>query len=145
MHNNLIARTSVHINSASSTIWDALTKPELIEQYFFGTRVQSDWKVGNPIIFKGEWEGKEYTEKGIILKNEPEKVLQYNYFNPLSGLEDVPENYAIITFELTKENKGITLTVSQDKIASPEAKHDSEQNWGKVLTGLKELVEKILV
>ena len=58
MNETFIAKTSITINAPKSKVWDALTKPELIKQYLFGTEVTTDWQVGSPIIYKGIWEGK---------------------------------------------------------------------------------------
>lgn len=45
------------INAPLEKVWKALTEPEIVKQYFFGTDLVTDWKVGSPIIFQGEWEG----------------------------------------------------------------------------------------
>ena len=74
MSANLIAKASTNISAPASRVWDALTNPEIIKQYFFGTQAISDWKEGSSLEFKGEWEGKKYLDKGIILKSEPEKL-----------------------------------------------------------------------
>ncbi len=54
----LIAKASISINASIAKVWDALTNPEVIKQYMFGTEIISDWKEGSPIIWKGEWQGK---------------------------------------------------------------------------------------
>ena len=59
MSNTPIATATTTINAPASKVWDALTKPEQIKQYMFGTEVTTDWKVGSPITYKGEWKGKE--------------------------------------------------------------------------------------
>ena len=40
----------------------------------FGTDAVSDWKEGSPITWKGEWEGKHYEDRGVILRLEPERL-----------------------------------------------------------------------
>src|SRR4051812_9473220 len=97
----LTMKTSISIQAPPTRVWEALTDPEQIKQYFFGTEAISDWKVGSPLIFKGIWEGKEYVDKGIILELEQNKKLKYNYWSSFSGTEDIPENYAHITYELS--------------------------------------------
>src|SRR3954462_15499698 len=96
---NIIAKESTIINAPAQNVWDALTKPELIQKYFFGTYASSSWKKGGPITFKGEWEGKQYEDKGSILDVKPGKLLRYNFWSSMSGMRDVPENYVIITYE----------------------------------------------
>ena len=122
-------------------VWEALTKPELIKKYFFGTTVVSDWKVGNSIKFTGEWEGKTYEDKGTILAYEVAKLLTYTYWSSMSGKEDTPENYQTISFHLSGTGDKTTLTITQDGIPSEKEKEHSEKNWQSVLEGLKKLVE----
>jgi uncharacterized protein YndB with AHSA1/START domain len=142
---NLIAKASVAIHAPLAKVWQALTDPEMIRQYFYDTEVITDWKVGSPIVWKGEWEGKEYQEKGTILKSEPQRLLQYTYLSSFSGLEDVPENYANITYELEEDDGTITLTVRQENIADENAREQSEKNWAMLLGNLKQLLEGVEV
>ena len=86
MKSDISAKVSTVINVPISNVWEALTKPEIIKEYFFGTQTITDWNVGSPIIFKGEWEGKTYQDKGTILRFEPNKMLQYNYWSSMSGI-----------------------------------------------------------
>src|SRR5688572_1862425 len=104
MKNQLTGRASVTIDAPVSKVWEALTTPELIKKYFFGTNAISDWKEGSPLIFKGEWEGKSYEDKGVILKSVPNKIFKYNYWSSMSGIEDKPENYVTITYNLHEDN-----------------------------------------
>jgi uncharacterized protein YndB with AHSA1/START domain len=66
MTDTLTLETSVSIKTTKSKVWNALTDPEQIKKYFFGTETVSDWKVGSPITFSGVWEGKPYIDKGTI-------------------------------------------------------------------------------
>ncbi len=142
MKSDISAKVSTVINAPVSTVWEALTKPEIIKQYFFGTDTITDWKVGSPLIFKGEWEGKKYEDKGTVLKFEPNKMLQYNYWSSMSGIEDKPENYVRITYFVSQEKEKTLLTISQENIPDEKTKEHSEQNWKKVLNNLKNLLEK---
>ncbi len=76
MKNKFIAKVEIKFNVPASKVWDALTNPVMIKQYLFGTEAISDWKVGSTLEFKGVWEGKEYLDKGIILKSKNEKLFQ---------------------------------------------------------------------
>lgn len=139
---NLIAKVVVKINTDTSAVWKAITTPETIKKYLFGTETISDWKVGSRITFKGIWDGKEYLDGGIILQLEPEKILQYTYWSSMSGTEDIPENYSTITFELVKENDGTLLTLTNDNCKTEQMKDHSIENWKMVLNGLRALLEK---
>ncbi len=141
MKNKLIARVSIHIKAPSVQVWEALTTPSIIKQYLFGTNAESTWKVGTPINFSGEWEGRSYRDKGIILDKVPLELLRYSFWSLLSGLEDKPENYFIITYELAPGKNQTQLTVTQENISDDSLKLHAEQNWLRVLGGLKEVVE----
>jgi uncharacterized protein YndB with AHSA1/START domain len=142
MKSNITGKASIDIEASAQKVWEALTTPALIRQYFFGTTTVSDWKEGSSLIFKGEWQGKTYEDHGIILKVIPNKLFKYNYWSSMSGMEDKPENYADITYELSEKDDVTTLTILQDNIPDENMKEHSQQNWKKVMTGLKELVEK---
>jgi uncharacterized protein YndB with AHSA1/START domain len=143
MKNKLTGKASININAPAEEVWEALTTPEIIKKYFFGTNAISDWKVGSPIVFRGVWEGKQYEDKGTILKSIPSKLFQYKYWSSMSGIDDKPENYQTITYELSeKNNNTTTLTITQENIPDEKTKEHSEQNWRKVLSDLKNLLEK---
>lgn len=141
MNSTLTAKIETDINAPASKVWHALINPEMIKQYFFGVEVISDWKVGSPIVYRGEWEGNVFEDKGNILKLEPEKLLLCNYWSSFSGLPDSPENYQNVAYELTPLKEGTRLTITQDGIQSEESREHSEQNWKTVLATLKSLLE----
>ena len=141
MSNTAIAKATTTINAPASKVWDALTKPEQIKQYMFGTQVTTDWKVGSPITYKGEWKGKAYEDKGKVLEIEPRKRLVSTFWSSLAGLPDKPENYKTVRYELAPEGDRTKLTVTQDNNASQAEAQEAEQNWNMVLDGIKKLVE----
>ena len=64
MDKTLIASSSIKIKSTADQIWNILTSPENIKIYLFGTETITDWKIGNPIVFQGDYEGHKYKDKG---------------------------------------------------------------------------------
>ena len=141
MNNTFIAKATITINAPAARVWDALTQPELIKRYLFGTQVTTDWQVGSPIVYEGTWEGKAYKDKGKVLQVEPGKLLVSTFWSSLSGLPDVPENYQTVRYELSTEGSGTKLTVRQDNNATQEDADHSAQNWNMVLDGMKKLLE----
>jgi len=141
MNQTFTAKATTTINAPALKVWDALTKPELIKQYLFGTEVTTDWQVGSPISYQGIWEGKAYEDKGKVLQVEPGKLLISTYWSSLAGLPDVPENYKTVRYELLAEGGGTRLTIIQDNNATQEEASHSEQNWKMVLDGMKKLLE----
>jgi uncharacterized protein YndB with AHSA1/START domain len=141
MNDNYIARAITTIRAPVSKVWQALINPEIIKQYLFNTDVISDWKVGSPIIYRGEWEGKPFEDKGKILEIEPEKLLKSTHWSPLSGVPDSPENYHTVTYTLSDKGDNTEVTITQDNNATEQEKEHSERNWKTVLAGLKNLLE----
>jgi uncharacterized protein YndB with AHSA1/START domain len=136
-----IAKATTTLNAPATKVWDALTKPDLIKQYMFGTEVTTDWQVGSPITYKGEWEGKAYEDKGKVLEIEPGKRLVSTFWSSLAGLPDSPENYKTVSYELSPDGERTRLTIIQDNNATQEEATHSEQNWQMVLDGIKKLLE----
>ncbi len=121
-------------------VWDALVNPDKVAQYFFGSTQKTDWKVGSPIVWTGEYEGTSYVDKGSVLEFEPNKRLSYGYLSSWSGLEDKPENYLQVTYEVRPVETGTELLITQTNYDEEKAKHSAE-NWAVVVDGLKKLVE----
>ena len=141
MANKLSLKKSIEINAGQANVWDALVNPEKIKLYLFGTETISDWRVGSPIVFQGVWEGVTYKDKGTILEFIHEQKLKYDYWSSFSKLEDVPENYQQITFDLMNQNGKTILTLTQENVPDQQAKEHSEANWEMVLNQLKQIVE----
>jgi uncharacterized protein YndB with AHSA1/START domain len=140
---DLTLKKMIDIFAPVSTVWDALTKPDLIKLWLYGTNTISDWKVGSPIIFTGTWQGKEYKDKGTILDFNAEKILKYSYWSGFSGMPDSPENYSIITFELTPKENFTLLTLTQSDFANETMYEHSDTNWSSTLNGMKTIIEKL--
>ncbi len=136
-----ISQVSLLIQAPASKVWEALTKPELIQKYLFGTQVTTDWKVGSPITYKGVWQGKPYEDKGTIIESEPGKLLVSTYWSSMAGLPDRPENYQTVRYELSPQAGGTRLTLTQDNNKTQADANHTTQNWKMVLEGLKKLVE----
>ncbi len=55
------------------------------------------------------------------------------HFSPLSGDDDVPENYHTLTYELEGQDGHTRVSLSQDNNPSAEAAEHSRENWEKML------------
>jgi uncharacterized protein YndB with AHSA1/START domain len=142
MDQKYTARAEVIVNAPAEKVWEALTDPAIVKQYFFGTNLQADWKVGGDITYSGEWEGKPYVDKGHVLEIEPNKKLVTDYWSALTGKPDVPENYQRVSYELTEVDGGTKLVITQDGNPTQESADHSTGNWNMVMKGMNELLEK---
>lgn len=137
-----VATAETDISASPAQVWAALTDPEQIKKFMFGSEVRTDWQPGSPIAWQGVYEGKEYEDKGEILEIEPERRMKVTHFSPLSGQPDVPENYHTLTYVLEERGTSTHISLSQDNNASEEEAEHSTGMWKMLLDGLKEAVER---
>ena len=134
---------SVTIDAPRAKVWDALTNPLKVKQYMHGTTMSTDWKVGSPITWTGEWQSQSYEDKGTVLAVEPERLLKTTHWSPMGGSQDEPENYHTVTYQLAEQGGKTIVALTQDNNATQEeADKMAENNWGPMLQGLKETAEK---
>ncbi len=146
----LIVKNTIIINAPVSVVWGALVNPEQTKKYMFGCEALSDWKVGSPLLWKGEYEGKEMIfVKGHIVDIQPENFLAYTAIDPNSTIDDTPENYLTVTYTLSSEKGQTTLTVTQGDyniVAEGERRYQETYNngegWNPILREIKKLVEE---
>ena len=149
MEKQLIVKNTISLNAPISVVWDALVNPNKTKIYMFGCETVSDWKVGSPLLWRMNYEGKEMIPvKGFILEIEPYKILKYTVIDPTASYPDIPENYLNVTYELAEQNGETTFTVSQDGFetaAEGEKRYKDVYNngegWNPILVQIKNLVE----
>ena len=148
MSDQLIVKNCISINAPVEKVWDALINPAQTKKYMFGCETVSDWKPGSPLLWKMDYEGKEFIAvKGTILKIETNRLLAYTTIDPNAGIEDVPGNYLTVTYELSSDNGGTMLTATQGDYAAvgEGGKRYAETiaggGWDPILVEIKKLVE----
>jgi uncharacterized protein YndB with AHSA1/START domain len=140
---SFVAQKSITINAPVDAVWQALTDPGKVKEYMHGTTIATDWKVDSPITWSGEWKGKSYQDKGVVLAFEPGKLLSTTYWSSMGGTEDKPENYYKVTYTLEGDDTSTKLKLQQDGNESQEAADKmAENNWGPVLEALKGVAER---
>ena len=145
--NEVTAEATVQIDAPRSEVWRSLVEPARIKQYYLGAEVETDWQVGSPITFKGEWEGKAYADTGEILAFEPERRLAYSHWSPLGGKPDAPENYHVIEITLDERDGATHVTLRQSNLEGDATDEDRanrehfEKTWRQMLEGLKQTTE----
>lgn len=135
------------INASADNVWDAITNPDKIEQYMFGSRCESDWKPGSKANFFITQDEKQINiVKGEVIRNVPGNLLEHTLFPAGSGLEDTLENYIVITYEIQEHDGETDLTITQKGYKyvdnGLERYIDSQKAWKVALPKLKEVAEK---
>ncbi|MCB9309857.1 MAG: SRPBCC domain-containing protein [Lewinellaceae bacterium] len=132
----------LNLNATKAKAWEALTDPVMVKAWQYGSELITDWKVGNEIRFKTEWQGQIFEQWGTVLHFEPTSRLKYSLFAPRPDLEDTSENYFEMEYVLTKRGDGLELLIVQED-NRPGAQQEPEQGEeNPVLKMLKELIEK---
>jgi uncharacterized protein YndB with AHSA1/START domain len=133
--------SSVSIDAPAARVWEAITTPAQIKEWFFGVDTDADWRQGGHLVHRGEYQGKPYEDKGEILRIDPPTLLVHTHWSDVSGVPDEPEHYERVAWSL-EEHDGVTdVTVSEENLPSEQAKQTSDQSWPMVLGNLKQMLE----
>jgi uncharacterized protein YndB with AHSA1/START domain len=138
-----VASAEVDIKAPPERVWQALTDPAEIKQYFFGSDVESDWRPGSPIVWSGEYEGKSYEDKGEVLEVEPNRLLKHTHYSPMSGQPDEPGNYHTLTYKLVESGDTTHVSLTQDNNGDEAEASRASATSETVLNGLKDTVEGV--
>src|ERR1700681_1823733 len=139
---NLIAKSSIQINNTVDEAWKALVNPEIVAKYMLGSQQVSDWQKGSSIIWRKDFNGRRFEDKGEILEITPTKHLRYTHYSPASGKPDAPENYQTVSVALKENANGTTIELTSDNNASEIEKAMTEHIWAYYLQSLKLIVDK---
>ena len=126
---------SVFIRATPEQIWDAITKPEFTEQYFFGAHIELRGGRRFSAIGDAEW------DEEVFEADPPHKLVHgwtAGYDPDLAA-----EAESRVTWEIESQDGGITkLTVVHDQLeGAPKTAESVAGGWMLVLSGLKTLLE----
>jgi uncharacterized protein YndB with AHSA1/START domain len=126
-----------YIETTAEKLWQALTSSDFIALYWFGYRVNADWKVGSSYKFSKEGAN---SVEGKVLESDPPRRLAYTWDPCSPDLKN--ERPSRVTFEIAPHGKVVKLVVTHD-----DFEEDSKslmmisQGWPVVLSNLKSLLE----
>jgi uncharacterized protein YndB with AHSA1/START domain len=126
------------IKTTPERAWRALTDPEFTQRYWYGTRLESDWKVGSPVLFhkpQGE------PDEGTVLVCDPPRRLSYSWevtYEPLKG-----EPPSRVTFTIEPDGVGVKLTLVHDQFDEGSTVYEAMKKggWPGILALLKKTLE----
>ena len=145
-----VATAETDVRATPQQVWAALTEPGQIAAYMGGSRVETDWEVGGPITWSGEYDGHAYQDRGTVLAYDEPRLLSVTHYSPLSGQEDRPESYHTLVYTLTPADvtpgtpaDGPTthLALTQDGCTDEAQAQQFSQSWQQMLDGLTAHVE----
>ena len=133
--------STLNLNASLEKVWEALTNPEKVKLWQFGSDLITTWEVGSDIKFVTEWEGQVFQQWGKVLEIDYLKKISYSLFAPRPDLEDKPENYFIMNYILT-DKKGFTfLEIIQVDNRPNSVQEPPQGEENPVLHMLKNLIE----
>jgi len=132
------------IKTTPEKLWTALTSPEFTRQYWMGTSLESDWKVGSEMVYRRNGE---LNVDGRVLKSEPPRLLSYTFHSVAEEIKD--EQPSRVTFEIEPldakpgtSDSTVKLTVTHDNFPQESKVFPMiSGGWPTVLSSLKSLLE----
>ena len=129
------------LNASKENIWNALTNPDIISKYLFGAEVISKWKIGSKILYKGNFNGTRFEDKGEITAFDPYKCFQYRYWSENHGTKNVKSNYVTITYQITEKGSSCILDIFQENYKSQIIVNGMNTIWDTIIEQLKFVLE----
>ena len=133
--------SEIVLNAPVEKVWNALTQPELVKKWQYGSDLITDWKIGSEIRFRNEWEGQIFEQWGKVLEVVPNQQIKYSLFFPRPELEDKPENYFIMSYILSEENQKTKLEIIQEDHRPGAVQEEPQGEENPILQALKNLIE----
>jgi len=125
-----------YIRTTPEKLWEALTKPEFIQQYWYGCRNESDMRVGSKIESFGADGDRKW--HGEILECEAPRVLRYTFDTRCSDAGEPPSR---VTFEIVPGDP-VQLTITHDEFPeNSDVMKKVSGGWPGIVAGLKTLLE----
>jgi uncharacterized protein YndB with AHSA1/START domain len=122
------------VRAAPERVWEALTDGELTRRYYYGTRIESEFRPGSRYAYI-QPDGSPMLD-GEILEIDPPRRLVMT-FRPLWRGEDGAREVSRVTFELIPEGDRTRLTMVHDRL---DPTSGVGGGWGKILAGLERLL-----
>jgi uncharacterized protein YndB with AHSA1/START domain len=140
----LTTESTVYVTFIASTpakVWAALTSSEFTTQYFFGHRVDSDWRTGSPWALRGP-DGV-IDVKGVVRESDPPRRLVVSWVvERPEAMSDLPES--VVSYEIEEVGEGVvslTMTEAHPTPIPAYLLEGGRRGWPMILSGLKSLLE----
>ncbi len=133
----------ITINAPKEKLWEALTSIAGVKQWQFGSDLITDWKPGSAIRFRTVWEDKVFEQWGTVLEFKPFGLIRYSLFAPRPDLEDIPENYFEMVYNLSEEAGKTNLEIVQIDERPGAVQEDPQGEENPILQSLKSYAESI--
>ncbi len=131
----------IDLPASPQKVWNALTDPNVTKRYFFGCEVNCDWKIGSPLSYSTEFEGKRMVHvKGTVLAYQPYHYLVLTSIAP--AFEGDPKKETKVTYTLTPHENFTKLSIVHGDFHDQKEFEQNNNSWDLVLNGLKAIVSE---
>jgi uncharacterized protein YndB with AHSA1/START domain len=141
MTENLVARASVWVAATRRALWEVLLRPETVCRIMPVVEVSSGWSLGRPFCWKFEAQGKIREVRGVVLRLEPDRLLEYEFVDPFGARADREEHRHVVAIELLDQAEGTRVSVVHDNNLTKAEHAHAEGGWRLALNNLKALSE----
>jgi uncharacterized protein YndB with AHSA1/START domain len=138
-----VSTSSITINAPRESVWTVLTLPAHVRQWQYNSDLTTDWNVGAPIRLSSEWQGRVFEQWGTVLEFDVPARLRYSLFAPRPGLDDVPENYFTMTYDLSEVAGGTKVTFIHEDPRELDLIENNTDEDDPVLTALRDVAEAL--
>lgn len=129
-----------YIRASVDDVWQAIVDPDRTVQYFYGTRVQSDWKVGGSMNYTNA-DGDELVSEGTLIAIDPPHRIEFT-FTALWDPELTAEGPCREVWALADVNGMTRLTIElYDVTEDSKTYTDFVQGFPYIVSGMKSLLE----
>jgi uncharacterized protein YndB with AHSA1/START domain len=128
-----------YIATTTEKLWAALTRGEFTKQYWYGRRIESDWKQGSAVTFYDR-DTNVITDRGRVLECDPPRRLVYT-FRPEFREEARAMGYSRVAFTLEAHGSLVKLTLVHDELRDEETADAFREGWAPILSSLKTFLE----
>jgi uncharacterized protein YndB with AHSA1/START domain len=127
------------IRTTPAKLWEALTDPGFIRQYWFGITIECGWTKGSP--WKLSYPDGSVDTTGELLEIDPPQRMVIRWQNE-SKPELKAEGPSLCTMELEPAGSAVKLTITHE-IEQPDSRLITAVSggWPKVVSNLKSLLE----
>lgn len=128
-----------YIRTTPEKLWNALTDPEFMKQYWFGMHAESEWVAGAPWQLVSP-QGEVFDAGAIVQADRPRRlVIRWEHQNKPELKAD---GASLCTMEIEQSASAVKLTITHtsEREASKLIEAVSA-GWPKVLSNLKSLLE----
>jgi uncharacterized protein YndB with AHSA1/START domain len=125
---------ATYVGATAERVWESLTNPDLVPQFFFGLRLEAEPKPGSPLVLHGLGPG---SVVGYVVDIQPERRLMYAF--TAGAPEAGPTSW--LTWEIEESEPAVCrVTLSHDDLERTADPHQ-DADVLRLLSNFKTLLE----